>query len=286
MNQLEQFHQQTEVKNALGALNKYLGPHIGNFELQPVFEELHRLTLMGMGYGLADNIGSSGEKQILSLISRFKFPDPVVFDVGANVGGYSKEALQRFGDDLQLYSFEPSEHTFRELEENTRQFKNIKRYNFGLGHENGAVPFYGNEPGSGLASVFNRRLDYRNRAFHKMEDVQIVTLDSFCEEKGIDRIHFLKLDVEGNELNVLKGAENMLERRNIDFIQFEFGGCNIDARDFFQDYFYFLKEKYRIYRILPGGIRPIDQYREELEVFVTVNFFAVLKEHDAKIREV
>jgi hypothetical protein len=82
------------------------------------------------------------------------------------------------------------------------------------------------------------------------------------------------MDVEGNELNILNGAKRMIENDSIDFIQFEFGGCNIDSRTFFQDFFYLLKERYRIYRILKNGLYPIDSYSEKYEIFITTNYLA------------
>ena len=105
---------------------------------------------------------------------------------------------------------------------------------------------------------------------------QIVTkiLDEFCSDHKIEHIHFLKMDVEGNELNILNGAKRMIENDSIDFIQFEFGGCNIDSRTFFQDFFYLLKERYRIYRILKNGLYPIDSYSEKYEIFITTNYLA------------
>jgi len=60
-------------------------------------------------------------------------------------------------------------------------------------------------------------------------------------------------------------------------LSFEFGGCNIDSRTFFQDYWYFLTGLgYTIFRITPrGGAFRITQYRETLEYFLTTNYIAV-----------
>jgi hypothetical protein len=84
----------------------------------------------------------------------------------------------------------------------------------------------------------------------------------------------LKLDIEGHELNAIKGAKQMIADKKVDFIQFEFGGCNIDSRTYFQDFYYLLKDKYRIYRILRDGIFEIEQYKETSEIFITVNYLA------------
>jgi hypothetical protein len=59
-------------------------------------------------------------------------------------------------------------------------------------------------------------------------------------------------------------------------VMFEFGGCNIDTRTYFQDFFYFFKKHdMSIYRITPSGFfHPIPKYLEELEQFRTTNFLA------------
>jgi hypothetical protein len=98
-----------------------------------------------------------------------------------------------------------------------------------------------------------------------------------CEKQKIEYIHFLKINVEDHEMEFLKGAKNMLTENRIDFIQFEFGGCNIDSRRYFQDFWYFFKDKYRIYSIVKDGLFEIKNYKEECELFVTTNFLAEKK---------
>ena len=109
------------------------------------------------------------------------------------------------------------------------------------------------------------------------ESISITTVDEFCRKNDIAHINFLKLDIEGHELYCLEGAVEMMKNRNIDFIQFEFGGCNIDSRTYFQDFWYLLKDQYNIYRIVRDGLVQIHQYNERLEIFKNINFLAELK---------
>lgn len=81
------------------------------------------------------------------------------------------------------------------------------------------------------------------------EEIAITTIDQHSQDNQIDRIHFLKLDIEGHELSALKDAEHMLEKERIDFIQFEFGGTNIGSRTYFKDFYFMFNDKYRIHRI-------------------------------------
>jgi hypothetical protein len=107
------------------------------------------------------------------------------------------------------------------------------------------------------------------------EEIKLTTIDLYCKKNNIEQIHFLKLDIEGHELNALNGAKNMIEKGKIDFIQFEFGGCNIDSRTYFQDFYYILKDKYKIYRILKDGIYELPDYKETYEIFITINYLAI-----------
>jgi len=71
----------------------------------------------------------------------------------------------------------------------------------------------------------------------------------------------------------LDSAASVLDRVGV--VQFEFGGCNIDTRTFLQDFWYLLTGAgYRLHRLGPNGLTPVDRYRETDEVFVTTNYFA------------
>lgn len=69
----------------------------------------------------------------------------------------------------------------------------------------------------------------------------------------------------------------MICNNKIEVIQFEFGGCNIDSRTYFQDFYYLLKDNYKIYRILKNGLIEIKSYKEIYEIFITINYLAIKK---------
>ena len=114
------------------------------------------------------------------------------------------------------------------------------------------------------------------------EEVSVNTLDGFCKKNNISTIDFLKIDVEGNEYKVLLGAQKMIKAGKISFIQFEFGGTDIDARIFFFDFFKLLSGNYNLYRILKNGLWPINHYKETDEIFFTTNYLAVLNDVTVK----
>lgn len=252
---------------------KLASPILGKRVFQRIFEWLNQFSLLGMNIGGGGDFRYSGEKPALFYIRNHlkNLSDPILFDVGANVGNYSILLREVFGNKAKIYSFEPSHKTFHKLSLNVGG-KNL--YNFGFGSENKKVNLYSNPNKSGLASVYERNLEHVNLSLKDSEEVEIITLDSFCKEHDIKHIDFLKIDVEGHELEVLRGAEKLINSGMLDFIQFEFGGCNIDSRTYFKDFYYLLKDKYKIYRIVKDGVYPINKYREIYEAFNTTNYLA------------
>ena len=85
---------------------------------------------------------------------------------------------------------------------------------------------------------------------------------------------FVKIDVEGAELSVLRGGLNVL--KNVKAVQFEFGGTAIDAKNYFRDYWnFFTGLNFKLYRYTPSGLLRIETYSEKEEVFEFMNYLAV-----------
>ena len=110
----------------------------------------------------------------------------------------------------------------------------------------------------------------------QVEEVEVLTLDSFCESQSIDQIDFLKLDLEGHELAALQGAKSLLERGKIKHIQFEYGPDHVFARIQLRDLFDFLMPYgFRFHKIIPSGLVEIPEYTTWLENYRYKNFYAV-----------
>lgn len=251
---------------------------LGRVYLQPFFERLYTISLSGMNYGAGAYLQKSGESIVIDYLARNIANDtiPVVFDVGANVGEYSLMLLSALGEQVSLHSFEPSKKAFRALSQNLGKYRNARLFNIGFSNEENATGvLYSDSEGSVLASLFPRKVNHHGMTLACKEDVTLTTLDKFAAERGINKIHLLKLDAEGSEFNILRGASNLINSGAIELIQFEFGPCNIDSRTFFQDFFYLLNPRYRIHRLLRDGLAPIDNYSELLEVFRVTVYLAV-----------
>lgn len=250
-------------------------------------------SLNALGIGSGGEVFDSGEEIAFNILLKNSYfsnkTSFCIFDAGANVGKYTTLCLRHMGGgqtsqnkntlDFKIHCFEPSHYTFEKLLQTHSNNEKVILNNFGLSNAETKATLYSNADGSGLASLTKRRLDHFNIDFNKTEQIQLSTLDTYCKTQNISHIDLLKLDVEGHELDVLDGAKVMFANKAIDMVTFEFGGCNIDTRTFFQDFWYFFsKNDMAIYRILPNAtLYHIDSYRETDEQFITTNYIAITK---------
>ncbi len=247
-----------------------------------MWEHLFRLAQVGMNHYGGAHFRHSGEGRVLTLVAEqgAQAFGNVLLDVGANTGDYACMALDLTGDRYHIHCFEPAASSRSLLTERLSEQIAQGRVTIvpkGVGKEAGELTLYSPKPGSSVASLY--RFDPATRPWegNTEETIRIVTVDDHCAQHAIARVLMLKIDVEGHELAVLQGASNMLARKAIQYIQFEFGEAHIDARTFFLDFHKLLSPNYELYRILPDGLRHITTYTPDLEVFHTTNYLAVLR---------
>lgn len=156
---------------------------------------------------------SRGEHFETSTINVFKYfckENFKVIDAGANIG-LTSIALADICSQGKVVSIEPITTTYKFLEENIKKSKlnNISLHNFALGNKEAIVTMQGCEnflAGSFIAERYNVINN------HFSENVFIKTLDRVFPKLLMDKIDFIKLDLEGYELFALEGAKNLLER--------------------------------------------------------------------------
>jgi FkbM family methyltransferase len=239
----------------------------------PALIEIDLQHMQGKGSG-----GDSTEieaEAALDYFFRKSQIDPVVLDIGANIGSYS-EAVRRIAPQASVFAFEPSSDARKKLEERFIGDSSVTIVPLALGSSNSSQTLWTDSPGSGLASLTKRRLEHFGIDFSQSERVEVVTLDSWALSSNVVP-NLIKMDVEGHELDVLKGGSKTLATTQV--VQFEFGGCNIDTRTFFQDFWYLLtKAGFAIYRISEAGPIRLTRYSETDECFRTTNYLAVREE--------
>lgn len=172
--------------------------------------------------------------------------DPILFDVGANQG-QSVKSFQSACPSSQIHSFEPSKICFEVLKNNFPNSKNLKLNNKAVGSEKGSLKF--NEYSwSALNSLLKRSFTKSEIIDNYLVDV--ITIDDYCEENKIVKINVLKTDTEGYELEVLKGAEKMMNENSIQFIYCEifFYENYIDQSSFGDIYNYLLHKGFSLVR--------------------------------------
>jgi len=199
-------------------------------------------------------------------------PIQTIFDVGAHTGALSSEILSRY-EAAELYAFEPQHSSFIKLSQNINNPR-FHPYELAVGEQSGVASFYeyGHEstinslvPNAPYAHRFNREPE--------IKEVAVISIDDYCLKNGISKITILKIDTEGHDLAVLKGATAMLQKGAIDFILFEFndfrtnsqasGGALLDIGSHICEFGYSFIATYTDYIVTKG------------ELFVVANALAV-----------
>lgn len=245
--------------------------------LQKFWFFLYKLALKGMNIGNGDYPSDSGEMNSIRFLQKNHLinEEPVVFDVGANIGEYTN-AILKIIPNAKIHCFEPASKTFEILKKTVNKEK-VQFNNFGISNIPGKATLFSDNQDSGLASLYNRNLDFINTKLSLQEKVKLDSIDNYCQKNNIGHIDLLKMDIEGNELHALHGAKHMLSSGNIEVIQIEFGGCNIDSRTYFLDFWSLLRQSFDVYRILMDKPYKIANYENILEVFTTTNYLFIKK---------
>ena len=241
------------------------------------FDLVLNFSLKVLNIGEGCSVETSGEKSVFSVLEKISGDKKViVFDVGANNGGWFRLFRKYYKKQSVVYSFEPAKETFLELS----RIKEDDFYpcNIALGDkiENKYLLSDKDMPQSTMAYVSDARSNNLNS-----EEISVTTLDQFCKENNTQNIDFLKLDVEGYEIRILHGAQEMLKNGKIKIIQFEFGAPS-EEKYSLQDFFNILEKDYQICRVLKHGYYPIKKYKQWYEIMTVTNFIAI---HRSLIRD-
>lgn len=233
-------------------------------------QALERLAAyaQGKGYG-----AGSVKQEVAQVLKMLGHKPSLAIDIGGNKGNYTAELRKRCST-VEIHIFEPAASNVKILRQRFDSDPLIKIVPLAVADNDGRGVLYTDKHGSGLASLTKRRLDHFGIDFGLTETVDVIRFESYWDRHLNRRpIDIVKLDIEGHELMALNGFGGALDHVRV--VQFEFGGCNIDTRTYFQDFWYLFENLgFTLYRIGPLGLQKIHSYNEACEHFVTTNYIA------------
>lgn len=142
-----------------------------------------------------------------------------IFDVGANKGQSTLSYCQKFPQ-AKIYSFEPVRETFEVLKTNVAAYPNVSCFNLAFGEDNKQEQIL--VQGTSGSNSITQATQLKLHDTQSLETVNLMTLDRFLEkDASIEQIDLLKIDTEGYECQVLKGADATLSNQKILYIFIE-----------------------------------------------------------------
>ena len=226
------------------------------------------------------NFDKNGEKVFIeNLFKTFKSSGGwVVFDIGANIGEYSIMLLdntKRDGVELDLHLFEPTKSCFETISKKFDSKNNVTLNNFGVSDSNDTAKIFYDKEQSGFASLYQRNLNAYNIQLNKSEEIVLKRMDEYIEEKNIKHVDFIKIDIEGHELKAFDGFGRYLNSDFVDYIQFEYGGANLDSHSSLMEIYKFFEERgFSIAKTMPNGLE-VRKYSPFMDNFMYSNYVAV-----------
>jgi FkbM family methyltransferase len=258
---------------------KELVPRVGRFLFgRRAFARFARFLWLRSRSDVPNDFETNGERAFQQTVVRVLFGDEhvVVFDVGANVGIWSAPLAQDFFDAdklgrLSLHLFEPSPDSFASLQDGMERFRggHVVLNQCAVGKHTDKRFLYVMGRNAGTNTLRPGDSDDVNDVI----EVDCINLDAYCRTRGIKKIDFMKIDVEGGDLEVLLGAEGLLRQRAVRFVQFEYNHRWVFSRAFLRDVFELVGPYgYSVGKLTPTGVERYHEWHPELESFREGNY--------------
>jgi FkbM family methyltransferase len=222
------------------------------------------------------NLETNGEA---ALVRRMDAPIRTAIDVGMHQGAWTDTVL-RLHPHAVVHGFEAAPGLASDLQRRYVADQRVVVNPYGLGAAPGRALLHVNPTHSSLNSLV---ADPRAPAGEAVE-VELARGDDYLEQHGLAHVDFLKVDVEGYDLEVLEGFGRALAARAIDVVQFEYNRWTLVARHFLADFYDLLGPLgYTIGKVHPGGVdfRP---YRLDDENWRGPACVAVLSSNQATLK--
>lgn len=248
---------------------------------RPSFRKINELmfdcALRGLGVLNYEDDAISGEVHFIEQLLPLYIDEatPVIIDAGANVGDYTKYLLSAHPN-ASIHAFEPNPKTYAKLEQ-ALSGTTVITENRGLGATDATLKFYDRvdrDGSSGHGTLYREVIEGIHEEKAVELEVSITTLDAYAKAKQIESIKLLKIDTEGHELEVIKGAAELIRNDQVDLIQIEFNEMNVVSRIFLRDFVKALPN-YIGYRLLPKGVLKLRSSPYRTEIFGYQNIIFV-----------
>jgi FkbM family methyltransferase len=186
----------------------------------------------------------------------------VLFDCGAHHGRVTREFKHLFPA-AKVFAFEPAPDTHTITRANLAGINGVEVVNAAVGERSGVASFY-THPHSESNSM-------HQWADGQRVEVKVLALDDFCRERGITHIDVLKMDVEGFELQALRGIETMLAAQEIDvlYLEVRFEPLAPGCVDFLTLAGYLAQKGYRLYGFYNTIFAPHLEFDHSDSIFVS-----------------
>lgn len=217
------------------------------------------------------------EAGTLHVIKSVLQPGDTFVDAGANIGLMSLAASQCVGRDGRVHAFEPVPDIYRHLLHNLRinDADNVIAHNCALGERREKRAIY-----QQLMVNYGSATLQKPENYSESHEVEIETLDGFIATRGIKTVRMLKADVEGWELELLKGSAALLAGRNAPVLCLEYSRNHPAAKHGREDIYQFIRRAndYRVFRLRYGKetISPLVEIRHASELPAHDNIFCFL----------
>ncbi len=243
--------------------------------LSKVNSFLFHATLRGQGYNNYQDGSESGEEFFISKVLAPSNPR-VCVDVGANVGDYSRKLLKY--TQAQVVSFEPLPAAFLRLQEQTEEFRQRSILeNRAVGEKNDRLVIHYNPSALAHASLSEdvKKVPYVSN--ESKVEVEVVSLDAYFGNGSFESIDFIKIDTEGFESEVIKGAKDIIRQYRPKYIQLEYNWHQMFRNTTLNSFAELLPE-YDVFQLVPGGWMKRDSRDPIANIYCFSNFVFALRQ--------
>jgi FkbM family methyltransferase len=226
-------------------------------------------SVIGYHLGRSCDPNTNGEAWFAELVA----PRVSVFiDVGANVGNWTGMMLRKVPTFRVALLYEPSDQAVAALNRRFVDDPNIEIIQAAVGDRvANSMKFFG-EPNAGEMSSLIRGV---SSATATAKNVRVTTLDAEVDHRRLEYVDLIKIDAEGYDLHVLRGASNLVGNRRVGFVQFEYNSSWCNAGSTLTAAFQFLQSaRYQVFLLKQDRLVEFD-YQRYGDFFAYSNFVAV-----------